>query len=87
MIKRFLFIDILLAAVLVAAIVAIAPLQASAQDSSNVEEGTIKVTLLGVGAGPRGGQFDIHSPIELQTSTLVEIESRAFLFDAGRGVL
>ncbi len=75
-----------MATVLLAAIAEIASFQAAAQDSS-VDEGTIRVTLLGVGAGPRGGQFDIQSPVGLQTSTLVEIEARAFLFDAGRGVL
>ena len=72
---------------LLAGIAAIAPLQASAQDSSDVEEGTLRVTLLGVGAGPRGGEFNIQRPVELQTATLVEIEGEAFLFDAGRGVL
>ena len=72
---------------LLAGIAAIAPLQASAQDSSDVEKGTLRVTLLGVGAGPRGGEFNIQRPVELQTATLVEIEGKAFLFDAGRGVL
>lgn len=84
MIKRLLIPHFLMAIVCVAAIW---PLQAVAQGSSNVEEGTIRVTLLGVGAGARGGNFDIQDPVGLNISTLVEIEDRAFLFDAGRGAL
>ena len=55
---------------LLAGIAAIAPLQASAQDSSDVEEGTLRVTLLGVGAGQRCGEFHIQHPFELQTAIL-----------------
>ena len=76
-----------LGSALLTGIAAISPLEAYAQASSDVDEGTIRVTLLGVGGGPRGGHFGIQNPVEVQTSTLVEIEGKAFLFDAGRGVL
>ena len=76
-----------LGSALLTGIAAISPLEAYAQASSDVDEGTIRVTLLGVGGGPRGGHFGVQNPVEVQTSTLVEIEGKAFLFDAGRGVL
>jgi ribonuclease Z len=72
--------------VFLAAIAAISPLQLLAQDSY-VDQGTIRVTILGVGAGARGGNFDITDSVGLNISTLVEVEDKAFLFDAGRGAL
>ncbi len=78
---------LLLGRALLAGLAAIVPLQTFAQGASYVDQGTIRVTILGVGAGARGGNFNVQDPVGLNISTLVEIEDKAFLIDAGRGAL
>ena len=58
------------------------PLAEAEQEA--IDKGVMKVTLLGVGGGPHGGERQ-NDALGFNIATLVEIEDKAFLFDAGRG--